>query len=195
MTDFVVAAFHFGLLPVGAEQVDTIVRITPGRLGAAGAAATLRIWTPAGGRVGSLREISPDGDDLLARAVPVDERTSDYDAGRWRDGTREYELVVAVTPGADGDELLAARVAVLADGEVAGRAAIAVTFGTLAGPPGTGTDAGAGKLAELPTGPSPYPRHNDAPEFHAGDPCPSCGEQTSPDDHFCEGCGSVVPAG
>jgi len=192
MIAFAVATFHTPRLPAGTERVAAVVWIKPAGLSAAGAEASLRIWTPAGAHVVQLRELSPPASDLLASAAPVDERTVDYGAGRWSDAVREYQLAIVVPACAGGDELLAARVTVLADGAVAGRATVAVGFG---GAPGQSAApdpaATALDVADLPTGKSPWPRHTEISAY-AGQPCPDCGEQTFADDRFCEGCGRAL---
>jgi hypothetical protein len=262
MSAFAVAAFHDALLPAGATGVDAIVWVRPTGLGDGGAEVSLRVWTPVGASLAVLREVVPRATDLLASGAQSDGRTVEYPAGRWTDGAYEYELGVTLPERGAGDEMLAARVEVVVDGEVVGRAAVAVTWtadedrltapgegagvvpanraetggggagdgagvgdgagasggraadGARAGD-GAGADgragasgggaadgagasggvgAGDGANADLPTGPSPEPRHTLAHAAHAGEPCPGCGEQTAEDDRFCEGCGSELAA-
>ena len=193
MSAFAVAAFHDDVLALGAGRVDAVVWVRPDGLGEDGADVSLRVWTPRGARIAVLREVAPATGDMLPGAVRLDQRTHEFAAGRWTDCAREYELTVVLEPRGDGDRILAARVAVIAGGEVAGRALIAVTW--------TADDAllsagevGGGADAELPTGRSPQPRHTAEQPGHAGDPCPGCGEQTAQDDCFCEGCGRALDA-
>ena len=193
MSAFAVAAFHHALLAIGADSVDAVVWVRPTDLGEDGADVSLRVWTPRGARIAVLREVAPATGDLLAGEIRLDERTAEFPAGRWTDCAREYELTIVLEPRADGDRILAARVEIVAGGEVGGRARIAVTW--------TADDAllsagivGGGADAELPTGRSPQPRHVAEEQGHAGDPCPGCGAQTAHGDRFCEGCGRALDA-
>jgi hypothetical protein len=196
MSAFAVAAFHDAMLALGAGRVDAVVWVRPAGLAREGVDAALRVWTPRGARVTALREVAPASGDLLAGGVRVDERTVDFAAGRWTDSAREYELTVVVEPRAVGEQLLAARVEVVAGGEIAGRAAIAVTWSDddalLAAGGAEAVAGGPEDDDELPTGRSPQPRHMAAEPGHAGDPCPGCGEQTAQGDRFCEGCGRAL---
>ncbi|MEY2515537.1 MAG: hypothetical protein QOJ89_2895 [bacterium] len=195
MSAFAVAAFHDETLALGAGRVDAVVWVRPAGLGEDGADVSLRVWTPRGASVVVLREVAPATGDLRAGAVRVDERTSEFPAGRWTDCAREYELAVVLEPRGDGVRILAARVEVVAGGEVAGCASIAVTWTADDALLNSGDDAGGRPDdAELPTGRSPQPRHTAAEHGHAGEPCPGCGEQTAQGDNFCEGCGRALDA-
>ena len=169
---FAVAAFHDPALAVGAERVEATVWIRAAGIAAAGVAAALRVWTPAGCSVAALREIEPGSRDLLADGVLVDDRTVEFACGRWFDGVYEYELEIALPARSAGEEMLAARVGVVAGRELAGQALIAVTWaerapqassagrgdlppGASAEPPGEPpTGASAEPPGELPTGAS-----------------------------------------
>ena len=189
MSPFAVAAFHDALLAVGADRVDAVVWVRPADLGD-GADVSLRVWAPLGASVAVLREVAPGSSDLLGGAVRIDERTVELAAGRWTDAAREYELGVALAPRADGERMLAARVQVVAGGEVAGSAAVEVTWTDAAAPAtATGASGRSGGAADLPTGRSPEPRHTSAGAGHAGQPCPDCSEATVLGDRYCEGCG------
>jgi hypothetical protein len=192
---FAVTALYDAHLPLGAAGVDAVVRVTASGLGAPGVDASLRLWTPHGATLAVLRERSPASGDLHG-ATRLDERTVEYPAGRWTDGPREYELAVALAPRGAGDEMLAARFGVAVGGEVVARAPIAVTW-TYDERPTAPSTGGAARSArsrlvtadELPTGPSPEPRHRLVDEPHAGEPCDGCGLHPADGDRYCEGCG------
>jgi hypothetical protein len=203
---FSIAAVHRTHLLAGASSdVRALVRVSASGLGAPGVDASLRLWTPRGAGVVVLRERSPSIRDLRGSAIRIDERTVEHPAGRWIDGEREYELVIALPPGRAGDEMLAARVGVAAGGVVAGRTPIAVTWTddeavTAASradgpdePACTGAEQSAvyedAAVADLPTGPSPAPRHTLAGDTSATTPCPACDLRAGGDDRFCERCG------
>lgn len=190
-----VAAIYDPHLPVGARDVQAIVRITASELSERGVEASLRLWTPLGATVTALRERCPGTEDLRGGAIRLDERTVQYAAGRWMDGAREYELVIALPARGAGDEMLATRFSVVVDEEVVGRAPIAVAWtagerliaGT--GAPARSTRSNDPALADLPTGPSTRPRHTLAGRSPAQRPCPVCDLQAADGDRFCERCG------
>jgi hypothetical protein len=171
----VVSALYDARLPVGASGVDAVVRVAASGIEEAGVAAALRLWTPVGATVAALR--SPATGDLRGAAIRRDDRTVEYPAGRWTDGAREYELVVALPAREAGDEMLAARLDVVLDGELVGGARITVTWGDDARPTAASAGSHPGRprvvtAEELPTGGSashpPRPPVVTAEELPAG---------------------------
>lgn len=75
----------------------------------------LRVWTPRGATLHSLKQVSPTVEDLTGR------RTADaskpliglYPTGAWGDESREYHLRVVLDPLGVGEQILAARVGVV----------------------------------------------------------------------------------
>lgn len=200
MSTFAVDARYDAQLPVGASGIDAIVRITASGIGAPGIVVSLRLWTPLGATVAILRERSPATADLHG-ATRLDDRTVEYPAGRWTEGRREYGLAVALPARGAGDEMLAARLYVVVDGTVVARAPIAVTWidDELRTDPYTTGAARSDRpqqTEELPTGPSPQPRHVLVDEARA-EPCGGCGLLPADGDRFCERCGHELgmPAG
>jgi hypothetical protein len=193
---FALAALHPAHVPVAAAGVDAVLRVRASGLAEDGVDVSLRLWTPIGVRVGVLRELSPVS-DLLGRATALDERTLQCPAGRWTDGAHEYELALALPPRADGDEMLAARIGVVVAGRVEGQAPIAVTWTRderlLASARVTSSDSTRGSQ-ELPTGPSPQPRHTASGERAAAAPCSGCGLEPQDGDRYCEACGRELGA-
>jgi len=189
-----VAAIYDPHLPVGACDVHAIVRVRASELGAPGVDAALRLWTPLGATVIALREVSPATEDLRGGAIRLDDRTVQYAAGHWIDGAREYELAIALPARRAGDEMLAARFSVVIDAEVVDRAPIVVAWTDderliAAGRLARSTHTRAAAAADLPTGPSPRPRHTLADRSSAAGPCPACELQAADGDRFCERCG------
>jgi hypothetical protein len=84
----------------------------------------LRVWTPRHARVVFLRQVSPSIEDLERRARLRDEFTSDYPTGSWGTESREYHLRVRLPARSVGEELLAARVSLVAGGHVVGQALV-----------------------------------------------------------------------
>ncbi len=198
MSAFCVSATHQTHLLAGAScEVWALVRVSAPDAGEQGVEASLRLWTPSGATIVALRERSPVSRELHEHAVELDERTVEYAIGRWTDRVREYELGVALPAGAAGDDMLAARLTVVIDGEDAGRAPIAITWtdderAVAAASQAPGPAYAAEAVTDLPTGSSPGPRCKRAAEAPATTPCSVCGQRTVEGDRFCESCGHAL---
>jgi hypothetical protein len=192
MSAFDVVAEYEPYLPAGASSVAAVVRVTAAGTGRPGAEASLRLWTPLGAAVAVLRETSPASADLRERAVRLDDRTVAYPAGRWTGGARAYELAVALPARRAGDEMLAARLEIIVDGQVGAGVRISVTWTDderLVGPPGDHAPTSAETAAaQRPTAPSPQPRHL-LTARPAAKVCSRCGLAPADGDRFCERCG------
>jgi len=81
----------------------------------------LRVWTPEGAEVTLLKQLEPVMLDLTGSRVVAGPQAGDYLTGSWGSESRDYHLSVRVSPGAVGDEMLAARVTLLVGEEVAGQ--------------------------------------------------------------------------
>lgn len=189
MSAFAVAAFHDARLPVGAERLEAVVWIRAAGIDEVD--ASLRVWTPHGATLATLRELEPAAGDLLGggAAIAIDAHTVQIPAGRWQAGVREYELAIELPACARGDELLAAQIGVVVDEQVAGRAQLVVSWceaDAAAAPAPQSEDAI--EDADLPTGPSLRPPGSVVPGSD-GEPCPGCGAPREADDVFCERCG------
>jgi len=89
----------------------------------------LRVWTPVGVCVASLRQVSPELVDLTPRVPsPGDPAglasAAEYDTGAWGEETRDYHLRLTVPAGDVGEEILAARVSLEVSGDVAATALV-----------------------------------------------------------------------
>jgi len=79
----------------------------------------LRVWTPVGAEVRFVKQVAPEMRDLTGTALPAGvQQTRDYPTGSWGAESRDYHVCVTVRPGDLGDEMLAARVSLVANGEV-----------------------------------------------------------------------------
>jgi hypothetical protein len=187
VSELAVAAFHEPRLARGAAEVEAVVWVRASHIEPGGVTVSLRVWTPAGAAVTALREVAPSTSDLLGTGARLDERTVRFDAGRWSDGVHEYELAVALPARATGEEMLAARIDVIAGGERAGGALVAVTWTDDAlDDSAPGAPDGP---ADLPTGASPEPRHSRRGLAEAVGACVACGELPEEGDRYCEACG------
>lgn len=82
----------------------------------------LRVWTPRGSRVRFLKQVYPNTLDLTDRRTEVSALVGDYAAGSWGAETRDFHLSVELPAGnVLDDEVLAARVHVVAGGREIGR--------------------------------------------------------------------------
>jgi hypothetical protein len=86
----------------------------------------IRLWTPQGATIESVRQVAPEVLDLTATGTPTGPLARDFLLGGWAPGeSRDYHLRVQVNGGEVGDEMLAGRVSlVLADGTVATQALV-----------------------------------------------------------------------
>jgi hypothetical protein len=76
---------------------------------------SLRVWTPQHATVRFMKQVAPAVEDLTARRTQTGPQAGDYPTGAWGPGeSRDYHLGVRVTPAAVGQEMLAARVSLVA---------------------------------------------------------------------------------
>ncbi len=93
-------------------------------MGKATADVALRVWTPVTAKVAFVKQVAPTIEDLTQNKVAVSDRVADYPTGAWGDESRDYHVCVNVTPGAVGDEMLAARVSLVVGGQVVSQALV-----------------------------------------------------------------------
>ncbi|MFE5710826.1 VWA domain-containing protein [Streptomyces sp. NPDC056501] len=74
----------------------------------------LRLWTPVGVEIGYVKQVAPTVEDLTARRTEAGPRAGDYPTGSWGDESRDYHVSVRVPQAAIGQEMLAARVSLIA---------------------------------------------------------------------------------
>jgi hypothetical protein len=83
---------------------------------------SLRVWTPQHARISFVKQVAPDVADLTARRSAVSGQAGDYPTGAWAPGeSRDYHVCVDVNPAGVGQEMLAARVSLVAGSEVLGQ--------------------------------------------------------------------------
>jgi hypothetical protein len=93
----------------------------------------LRVWTPQQASVQFVKQVAPAIDDLTGRRLAVGAQAGDYPTGAWAPGeSRDYHVAVSVSPAGLGQEMLAARVSLVAsspDGQqVLGQGLVRVTW-------------------------------------------------------------------
>jgi hypothetical protein len=75
---------------------------------------TLRVWTPQRAAVRFVKQVAPTVEDLTARRTQTIPQVGDYPTGAWGAESRDYHVCVDVEPGGVGQEMLAARVSLMA---------------------------------------------------------------------------------
>ncbi len=79
----------------------------------------LRVWTPQSATVSFVKQVAPAVDDLTGRRTARNPQAGDYPTGAWGPGeSRDYHVGVEVTPAGVGQEMLAARVSLVASSPV-----------------------------------------------------------------------------
>ncbi|CAM5527997.1 VWA domain-containing protein [Streptomyces tanashiensis] len=74
----------------------------------------LRLWTPVGVEILFVKQVAPAVEDLTGRRTEAGPRAGDYPTGSWGDESRDYHVSVRVPQAAVGQEMLAARVSLIA---------------------------------------------------------------------------------
>ncbi|MEC3957571.1 VWA domain-containing protein [Nocardia sp. CDC153] len=91
---------------------------------------TLRMWTPVGTKIVFVKQVAPFIEDLTARRTEVNPQVGEYPLGAWGAEDRDYHVQLELEPAAPDREKLAARVSVLADGEILGQGLVKATWTT-----------------------------------------------------------------
>jgi hypothetical protein len=83
---------------------------------------SLRVWTPRHAQLRFVRQVAPAVEDLASWRTEAGPQAGDYATGAWAAGeSRDYHVCVAVDPGQVGQEMLAARVSLIANQQVLGQ--------------------------------------------------------------------------
>jgi von Willebrand factor type A C-terminal domain/von Willebrand factor type A domain len=76
---------------------------------------SLRVWTPQHATLRYVKQVAPTVEDLTARRTQSGPQAGDYPSGAWGGAeSRDYHVCVQVSPGSVGQEMLAARVSLVA---------------------------------------------------------------------------------
>ena len=75
----------------------------------------LRVWTPQQAEAKFVKQVAPAIDDLTDRRVPSSPQAADFPTGAWAPGeSRDYHVGIEVKPAFIGQQMLAARVSLVA---------------------------------------------------------------------------------
>ena len=75
----------------------------------------LRVWTPQHATIEFVKQVAPEVVDLTDRRTQASPQAGDYPTGAWAPGeSRDYHVSVGVNPAGVGQEMLAARVSLVA---------------------------------------------------------------------------------
>ena len=86
---------------------------------------SLRVWTPQTATLKFVKQVAPAVEDLTGRRTQVSPQASDVPTGAWGPGeSRDYHVGVEVTPAGLGQEMLAARISLVAGTEILGQALV-----------------------------------------------------------------------
>jgi hypothetical protein len=93
----------------------------------------LRVWTPQTAALKFVKQVAPAIDDLTGRRLVSGGQAGDYPTGAWAPGeSRDYHVAVTVNPASLGQEMLAARVSLIASSaegqQVLGQGLVRVTW-------------------------------------------------------------------
>jgi hypothetical protein len=94
----------------------------------------LRVWTPQQAEAKFVKQVAPAIDDLTGRRVPSSPQAGDFPTGAWAPGeSRDYHVGIEVKPAFIGQQMLAARVSLVATSpeggeQVLGKGLIQVTW-------------------------------------------------------------------
>ena len=115
-----IASALLGTVDIIADPEDMaadFLAMTQRAMARGAADVALRLWTPRGATISFVKQVAPTIEDLTDRAAPVDELTADYPTGAWGDESRDYHVSVRVPAREAGDEMLAARVSLVVEGQ------------------------------------------------------------------------------
>lgn len=101
-----------GIVTDPAELADDFRTMTRSAMGKTVADVELRLWTPRGADVVSVRQVSPTVEDVTSRRRDSGPQNGDYPTGSWGVETREYHVCVSVPPADTGRRMRAGRVSV-----------------------------------------------------------------------------------
>jgi hypothetical protein len=103
------------IIPDPAGLAEDFTAMMENAMGKQVANVALRVWTPQHAVVQFVKQVAPEVADLTDRRAQSSPQAGDYPTGAWAPGeSRDYHVAVAVNPAGVGQEMLAARVSLVA---------------------------------------------------------------------------------
>lgn len=116
-----VASALLGTVDIIARPADLTAafeQMMTAAMGKTSADVQLKVWTPVNSTVRFVKQVEPEVMDLTGKRTADGPRAGRYPTGSWGTESRDYHICVDVSPGAAGDEMLAARVSVVEGDDV-----------------------------------------------------------------------------
>jgi hypothetical protein len=103
------------IVPDPSGLVADFAALMENAMGKQVADVALRVWTPQHATVRFVKQVAPAVDDLTGRRTSSGPQAGDYPTGAWGSGeSRDYHVGIQVNPAGVGQEMLAARVSLVA---------------------------------------------------------------------------------
>jgi hypothetical protein len=110
------------IVPDPAGLADDFAAMMRNSMGKQVADVALRVWTPQHATIRFVKQVAPAVDDLTGRRVQSGPQAGDYPTGAWGPGeSRDYHVGIQVNPAGIGQEMLAARISLVAGDEILGQ--------------------------------------------------------------------------
>jgi len=110
------------IVPDAAGLAADFAAMMTNAMGKQVADVALRVWTPQHATVKFVKQAAPAVEDLTSRRAPAGPQAGDYPTGAWGAAeSRDYHVCVEVSAAAVGQEMLAARVSLVAGPDVLGQ--------------------------------------------------------------------------
>jgi hypothetical protein len=116
------------IIPHPEEMATAFRTVLEGAMARRTGDVVLRVDLAPGAVVELAKQVAPAIVDLQPRIGSAGQRSTEYPTGAWASETRDYHLRIRLPIHQTGAGLLAARVSLLVDGEVASRALVDVTW-------------------------------------------------------------------
>jgi len=117
------------IIPQPQEMAEEFAAIMSSAMGKAVASVQLRVWTPQHAELLFVKQVAPTIEDLTARAQPgPNPLTRDFPTGAWGAEERDYHVAVRVRPAGLGEEMLAARISLVVDGNPVSQGMVKATW-------------------------------------------------------------------
>ena len=105
------------IIPQPQQMAEEFKAIMDSAMGKAVASVSLRVWTPQHAELLFVKQVAPTIEDLTAKAqAGPNPLTRDFPTGAWGAEERDYHIGIRVKAAGVGEEMLAARISLVVDG-------------------------------------------------------------------------------